>query len=581
VGGKTIREIYFLPPLALARVGGSTTPLDSFRWQTSVGVHGAHQTTIEPAVSFDIAADGTPRARLPNEIRFRDGGLLRPVAPFFELWARVGSEAGGVRQEDEEMPLTLGLLAEFGADLTAVRYRITVANRKAERRTLLPSCGFIARLDVPGNDHARRPLLACSPFSPGSQPLVRAEHPIPLGEFQVVRPVRSTVYHEDLSILRVRFTPAKGEVYGPPVAGLAMAKVLPEGGFNPPTALIGRMYELVPEKNRILNPDTPWSSYAYDGPEQEDPQPSDSYDGSSIASNVSWGVVDDLCDGILEAQVVLGGHRFVANARLLSTNPDYSPDRRPFFSVADDLADRDLPDPQVDDACLEDAEAEIADLFQRVFETASQVNVDVTRARALEPSDDGKFGDLPKTDGRSMTAEDEPYANLAPTLLAKSTAGAISTAAPNDPIPYALLAQRAHARLTSIEKLLDLLLTRPDHIRQLIRPPFGRFSQFAADPTDTPHVAFRDPRVTRDTQQDMRMPPYMRDSDENPLSLTWRQYHLLMKFLDHIVAPDPSQPPDSGQPSGPRSVVSSPVRRRVAQIVAQLRQDIGKQQKSE
>ena len=159
MNGRTIREIFFLPPLAMARVGGSATPQDSFRWRTSIAIHGAHQTTIEPAVSFDIAADGTPRARLPNEIRFRDDGLLRPVAPFFELWARVGSEAGG-EVEEEEIPLTLAVLASVGADLSAVRYRITVANRKAERRTLLPSCGYIARLDVAGDDHVRRPLLA-------------------------------------------------------------------------------------------------------------------------------------------------------------------------------------------------------------------------------------------------------------------------------------------------------------------------------------------------------------------------------------------------------------------------------------
>lgn len=581
MSSRTIREIFFLPPLALARVGGSAIPLDSFRWRTSVGIHGAHQTTLEPAVSFDIAADGTPRARLPNEIRFRDDGRLRPVAPFFELWARIGSEAGGVRQKDVEMPLTLDLLAEFGADLTAVRYRITVANRKAERRTLLPSCGFIARLDVAGNDHTRRPLLACSPFSPGSQPLVRAEHPIPLGEFQVVRPVKSTVYEQDLSTLRVRFTPAKGEVYGPPAAGMAMAKTLPEGGFNPSSTLIGRMYEIVPEKNRILNPETPWSTYAYDGPQQEDAQPSDSYDGASVAHNVSWGVVDDLCDGILEAQVVLRGRRFVANARVFSANPDYSPDTRPFFSFADDLADRELPEPEVDDASLEDAEAEIADLFQRVFETASQMNLDVVRARALEPFDDGRFSGLPKTDGRSMTAEDEPYVNLVPTLLAESTTGEISKAVPNDPLPYSLVAERAHARLTSIEKLLDLLLTRPDHVRRLIRPPFGRFRQLVAAPPETPDPSFRDPRVTRDTQQDMRMPPYMRDSDENPLSLTWRQYHLLMKFLDYIVADRSVQSGAPGQPPSPQADVSSAVRRRVAQIVAQLRQENGKQRKSE
>ncbi|MBV8187242.1 MAG: hypothetical protein JO339_08390, partial [Alphaproteobacteria bacterium] len=411
MNGRTIREIFFLPPLAMARVGGSATPQDSFRWRTSIAIHGAHQTTIEPAVSFDIAADGTPRARLPNEIRFRDDGLLRPVAPFFELWARVGSEAGG-EVEEEEIPLTLAVLASVGADLSAVRYRITVANRKAERRTLLPSCGYIARLDVAGDDHVRRPLLAYSPFSPGERPLVRADQPIPLGEFQVVRPIQSTVFDQDMSVLRVRFTPAKGQVYGPSTAGMAMSKTLPEGAVNPRKALIGRMYELVPEKNRILNSDTPWSSYMYNAPEQQDPQPSDSYDGSAAGQNVSWGVVDDLCDGIVEAQVVAGGQRYVASARVLSVTPDYSPDRRPFVSFADDLADRDLPAPAVEGTDLEEGEAEIGDLFQRVFETASQTNVDLERARGLEPSDDGNFRPLPKMDGRSMTAADEPYVDL-------------------------------------------------------------------------------------------------------------------------------------------------------------------------
>jgi hypothetical protein len=569
VNGRTIREIYFLPPLAIARVGGSDTPQDSFRWQTSIGIHGAHQTVIEPAVSFHVAADGTPSAHLPNEIRFRDGGLLRPVAPFFELWARVESTAGGVLQQSE-MPLTLALLGSVDADLTAVRYRITVANRKAERRTGLPSCGYIARLDVRGDDHTRRPLRAFSPFSPGEQPLVREQDPIPLGEFQVVRPVPSAGFGQDLSVLRVRFTPAKGQVYGPPIAGTAMAKILPEGRLNSPKTLLGRMHEMVPAENRILNQDTPWFHYTLDVKDQQDPQPADSYDGAAAGADASWGVVDDLCDGILEAQVVIRGQRFIATARVFSGSPDYSPDRRPYISFADDLADRDLPRTVVDDDSIEEAEAEIGDLFQRVFEVASQVNLDLERARGVESSDDGNFPGLPKMDARSMTAQDEPYVDLVPTMLNAQPNGAISRATPHGPLPYALVAQVAHARLTSIDKVLDLLRTRPDHIRRLIRPPFGRVRQFAVDPPAQPNDKFRDPRVVRDTKQDMRMPPYMRDSDENPLSMTWRQYDLLMQFLDYLVAEnEPS-------PAGARPV-SSAVRRRVARTVARLRQYTARQ----
>ena len=75
---------------------------------------------------------------------------------------------------------------------------------------------------------------------------------------------------------------------------------------------------------------------------QQDPAPSDSYDGANVGDNRSWGVVDDSCDGVIEGQLVVDGRRFVATARVISSCPDFAPDRRPFYSIADDLEDRDL-----------------------------------------------------------------------------------------------------------------------------------------------------------------------------------------------------------------------------------------------
>ena len=63
----------------------------------------------------------------------------------------------------------------------------------------------------------------------------------------------------------------------------------------------------------------------------------------------------------------------MATARVLSSCPDYAPDRRPFYSLADDLADRDLPPINIDDDPPQQALYEIADLFERAFETASHV----------------------------------------------------------------------------------------------------------------------------------------------------------------------------------------------------------------
>ena len=85
-----IREIFFLPPLAIARMGGSDTPLDCFVWDTDKSIHGGNQTVIKPAISLRVMANGSVRPFVPKVIQFRDGDLLRPVAPFFELWAIVG-----------------------------------------------------------------------------------------------------------------------------------------------------------------------------------------------------------------------------------------------------------------------------------------------------------------------------------------------------------------------------------------------------------------------------------------------------------------------------------------------------------
>jgi hypothetical protein len=41
----------------------------------------------------------------------------------------------------------------------------------------------------------------------------------------------------------------------------------------------------------------------------------------------------------------------------------------------------------------------------------------------------------------------------------------------------------------------------------------------------------------------MRMPPYMRDSDQNSLSITYRQYHALMDLIDRIAAGAPKAAP--------------------------------------
>ena len=561
-----IVDIFLLPPLAIGRVGGGDTPLESFTWAIDPTLHGGGRTVIEPAVTLEVLDDGSLRTYLPSTIRFRDGERLRPVAPFFELWASVESEAGSF-----DAPLTLDLLAGNEATADHLEFTVTVANKKAQRRTGSAGCGYIARVDVSGSDHAKRSLQAYSPHNPGEQPLVYPHKPITLGHVQVLRATRQIENGVDLSIIRVRFTPARGEVYGPPSAVAGAASALQPGEQFPAKTEQGRLHEIVPLHNRILNPSTPWSSYVMDAVGQVDPQPSDSYDGADIGGGMSWGVVDDTCDGVIQAQLVVSGTRLVATARITSSSPDFAPDRRPFFSLADDLADRDLDSlPPVDEHTAPETEEEVADLFQRALETARMMSLDGTRYHAIGNNQSDpppkNFPNLPQMDARSMSNADVPdnwdkpfpdeliaNENFPPTQASRST--------PEAPLPYSQVAKFAHEQLADIDLLIDYLQSRADFVRRLIRPPWGRFSELDVDPGLTPKSEFRDPRVPRDQLHDMRMPPYMRDSDENALSLNWRQYHEFIALVDYL--------------SGPERIMSArkhgPLARRIAHLVKRVR----------
>jgi hypothetical protein len=543
-----ITGIFFNPPMAIARLGGSGTPLESFSWREDPSLFGAGRTIITPETTLEIQADGSVRPYLPSFIRFRDNFKLRPVAPFFELWVKVRNIKDNTFSE---IPLTLALLEQLGGSLEGLTYHITVANRKAERRTGDAACGFVARLDVRGNDHRRRQLLAVSPRAVSGEPLVLDTHPIPLGFIQVIKPIRAVAPKDadaaadslvvpavkemdvDLGVLRVRFTPGKGEVYAPPIATTA-----PAPGTN-------RIHEIVKAENRFLNPRSSWNKYDADYSKFYNPEPSDTYDGAGIdysvpEKNVSWGVVDDTCDGVIEAFLVINGVRFRAIARIFVGPPDFAPDRRHFLSLADDLADRELPPVEIEEETEELTIAEVADIFQRVFETVSLTNLDslrnysINRSWEMDGSDERVDG-LPLTNKKSMTAKDKPYADKVIIFLEEPDADTPPDTAHNR-LPYTNAAQQTHAALADVENLLDFLLTHYKRVKIMIRPPYARVGELSENPEETQPSPLRkrDARVARDNMQDMRMPPYMRSNTASALSLSWRQYDQIMKLLDYL-----------------------------------------------
>jgi hypothetical protein len=546
-------ELYFRPPMAIARLGGSDTPLESFVWSEDPTISGASKTVIEPAVSLSVEQDGSVRPFIPGTIRLRDGEHLRPVAPFFELWLRYQSDDGKFHDE----PLTRQLLRAAGATTESLSYVVTAANLKAARRTGEAANGFQARLQVAGDDHRRHPILASSLRQPGTEPLVLDEHPIPLGFFQVIRPTGGHEMGVDLGAVRVRFTPAAGEVYGPPSATAA------------PSPGPGRVHVIVKPENRILNPKASWLSYNADYTKFDNSEPSDTFDGADVdpnnfLNNVSWGVVDDTCDAMIEATLVVAGVRLRALARAVVSPPDFAPDRRPFVALVDELADRCLGAPDaVTAADLALAEAEIADLFQRVYETVSLANLDALRANAIADNQanglDG-FTKPPRTDSQTMTAADAPFADLTTQLVHPPT--------PQAPLPYTDAAQAAHMRFSELDDLVEFLQFNGDRVRQMLRRPFGAFRELSENPKPDakPDPEHRDPRINRDRAHDMRMPPYMRDADATALSLNRRQYLQVKALLDFLGAP-PAKAAASiaAAPAGEHEL---PIRRRVREFIA-------------
>lgn len=561
------------PPMAIARVGTAPEPVDAYRWEVAENAHRGVQTRIVPAPSLraapcEGAGEGACRleAWLPDEIRFKDdAGRIRPVAPFFALWARVQDGRSGAVAEE---PLTPALMAELGCRLGDLRFTVTAANRKAQARVKRASCAAVARVDFAADDFAPRRLDAVSPHVEGEIQLVRPDAPLPLGRVQVFVPWDDPVHPEArLDQLRLRFTPGTGMPFGPKEAAEAPASPLPPGGFEPAASEYGRIHTITPPENRFLSSDTPWLGYSFSADASPKwPTPMDSYDGARVGSNAGWGVIDDTCDLVIRASLTAQGAVFDAAARAFAGPPDFAPDRRPFYSIRDELEDRDLPPAALDEA----TPAVILDLFRRVFETSSLLNLDARRAWALSgnagllgaenPDDpDWDRGIAPRLGPRSMRADDA-LAELTPDYTPDQGPTLAPRSGPRDRLPYTLVVQQVHARMADSPILREFLARRPGRARRMVRPPFARLAELprrvgadraaeapmARQPDDgMGPVRYRDPRGVLDQLYDMRMPPFMRHSMGYPLSITRRHYDLLMAYIDRLEA-DPDWPEGNG-----------------------------------
>jgi hypothetical protein len=344
-----IRELRILPPLAIARFGAAATPMDNYDATVDPDRPLGYRH-LRPAETLEVdpATGEIARAFVPSRVVFTENGLVRPVAPFLELWA--------LTDDDQLEPVTAELLAEDQAAVTDLRWRVELANLKVFRRTgddadrVTVDSGDIA-------DHDLHPLAGDSDnFWPGKS--------IPFGSVRFIRP---TAAHPEL---RLRFTPAAGFVYGasrtPPAAG-------------PPTDPNIRdvVYDASPGNGR-------WLGYEDAGPRITVPGQIYALD----AQDQSRGYLDDGCDGLVRASLALRGQTLTAFGRVGVGPPAYAPDGLPIRSVADEL-EQALFGPEVtgDDLRLDQAE----EIIRRAFETVRLMHTETMNAFSNQISNMARF----------------------------------------------------------------------------------------------------------------------------------------------------------------------------------------------
>lgn len=477
-----LERLWFYPPLAFARLGSAPTPVDCYHWGPSdESPRGTGKTTIVPAPTLDLAEDGTITRRHPDVIRFKDPGLgFRPVCPYFELhgaWRDGATRVTG--------PVTVEVLEALGAGLADVRWTVAVGNLKAFHYTFDAGDRITAQETVGGDHHGPVSLHGTGPPRDRTA-LARRSAPVPLGHFQVTRPT------DDFPGLRLRYTPAKGVVYGPT-------------GFKSGT--MG--YEL-PDDVLILNPESSWVGWdpAVHG---NDPRTNPGGLYAQDANGVSLGFVDDTCDGLITCEVA--GQ--LAHARFTAGPQDFQPDRRHVVSVADGLKDR-VDRLDVLDATYMDADhwgetvAEVRNLLEQIYETMGSMNLDMmnlrsqlanTRMGMPQETAETVLFPPPARPGPvvPMTRFEEDY-DLHPT-----------EARQGHDLPLTDFGRQYHRRFVAYEVFAELLRQNPDIFDEWVRNPDDAYLYY--------------------TRQ---MPALMRGSDSLPLTLTRRQYDFLRTWLKRI-----------------------------------------------
>jgi hypothetical protein len=456
-----ITDIRILPPFAIARLGSSNDPMDNYCLEIIDPIGPRHITHAETLLVDRETGEARPKAR-PFDVKFRDAhGNVRPVAPFLEVWALLAGS-------DELVPLTVDVLLQAGLTPADVKWSVQTANIKAFRRTGDPNDRILAQTGL-FNDHGVKPLCGeCFNFLDKKS--------ISLGSVQYVKP--NTAFPG----IRLRFTPAAGKVYGPP----------PPDGKPPDGNLAGEVYDTrkgnwkgyqdaadaktdkILDIRKVTNPGN-----VYAGTDSTDPD---------NPHRVSWGYLDDECDGIVDVEITVSGKRLTGYARIAAGPPTFAPDSMPVRTVYDELEQAMYGPELTSDVTGKEVE-QVRQIVRRALETVRLMNT-------------GQMNKFSKQRGVGMARMDSLDVNRAGTPIV-------------DPA------------------IADSLAIRSRHERVLLALESGSLAWFAR--------VLREHNEVGDLTDDGRkkMPALMRGADARHLALTRRQVNKVRAAAEYVLRNTP------------------------------------------
>lgn len=360
-----VLELRILPPIAIGRLGESDEPMSAYDLALSEKSPLDFRKII-PQETFSVdPVTGELKAHTPRKIVFKDAeslddktGKAHPVAPFLELFA-ITDEA-----PDELVPVTEDLLSASGHSLDDICWDVEVGNIKIFRRTGDENDKMYASITDIKSHELKRLEGHCNNFL--------SDKTLPLGTIQYIKP--STDFPE----LRLRFTPAAGKVYGSSLTRFNGTKeeidpILNGRKDDPILYDISKGqwhgYKEGSTPNPLFtNPAQIFAGYSFT-------------DKENVTWQVSWGYLDDECDGMVTAKLKSKtGETLTAKAHISAGPPSYAPDTLPIRVVSDELEQILLSTDIEGEVTLDEAE----DIIRRAFETIRLMNTTIMNGNSYE-----------------------------------------------------------------------------------------------------------------------------------------------------------------------------------------------------